>query len=65
MPGWLPRFLSGHQIERGWRALALLLVLASLLELAACAGLAYVAGFAYLGACTCQPRDPAHAAKDR
>jgi len=48
MPGWIPQFLSGHQIERGWRALALLLVLASLLELAACAGLAYVAGFAHL-----------------
>lgn len=35
MPGWFPQFLSGHHIERGWRALALLLVLASLLELAA------------------------------
>jgi uncharacterized membrane protein YbhN (UPF0104 family) len=46
MPGWIPQFLSGHHIERGWHELALLMVVASLLELAACAGLSYVAGFA-------------------
>ena len=50
MPGWLRQVLSGHHIERGWHALALLLVVASLLELAACAGLAYVGGFAHLQA---------------
>ena len=45
MPGWLRQVLSGHYIERGWHALALLLIVASVLELAACVGLAYVAGF--------------------
>jgi hypothetical protein len=48
MQGWLRRVLSGHHIERGWHALALLLLVASILELAACAGLAYVAGFAHV-----------------
>lgn len=48
MPGWVPDFLSGHHIERGWHSLVLLLVLASLLELAACVGLAYVAGFDHM-----------------
>jgi hypothetical protein len=41
----VPRFWSGYHLERGWRALALLLAVATLLELAACTGLAYVAGF--------------------
>jgi uncharacterized membrane protein YbhN (UPF0104 family) len=50
MPGWLRQVLSGHHIERGWHALALLVVVASVLEVAACAGLAYVAGFADLRA---------------
>ena len=45
MPGWFPRFLSGHNIERGWQAFGLLLALATLLEFAAGTGLAYVAGF--------------------
>lgn len=48
MPGWVPDFLSGHHIDRGWHGLVLLLVLASVLELAACAGLGYVAGFGHL-----------------
>ena len=48
MPGWLGQVLSGHHIERGWHALALLLLAASALELAAGVGLAYVAGFSEL-----------------
>lgn len=48
MPAWLRQVLSGHHIERGWHALALLLLAASAFELAAGAGLAYVAGFAEL-----------------
>lgn len=45
MRGWFPQVLSGHHLERGWRALALLLAAATLLELAAGTGLAFVAGF--------------------
>src|SRR5258708_39052736 len=45
MPRWFPGFLFGHQIERGWRALGGLLVVATLLELAAALGLASIAGF--------------------
>jgi uncharacterized membrane protein YbhN (UPF0104 family) len=45
MPRWFPGFLSGHHIERGWRALGVLLCVASLLELAAALGLASIAGF--------------------
>ncbi len=48
MPGWLRQVLLGHHIERGWHALALLLLVASALELAACVGLAYAAGFSDL-----------------
>lgn len=48
MQGWLRQVLSGHHIERNWRALALLLMVASALEVAACVGLAYVAGFSHL-----------------
>lgn len=45
MRGWFPQVLAGHHLERGWRALALLLAAATLLELAAGTGLAFVAGF--------------------
>ncbi len=45
MPRWFPGVLSGHHIERGWRALGILLAVASLLELAAALGLASLAGF--------------------
>jgi len=48
MPGWLRQVLPGHHIDRGWHALALLLIVATALELAASVGLAYVAGFAEL-----------------
>jgi hypothetical protein len=50
MPRWLPRYLSGHHIERGWRALGTLLAVASLLELAAGLGLASIAGFSQVAA---------------
>ncbi len=45
MPRWIPDYLSGHHIDRGWRALGALLAVASLLELAAGLGLASIAGF--------------------
>jgi len=50
MPRWFPGILSGHHIERGWRALGILLAVASLLELAAALGLASIAGFSRVAA---------------
>ncbi|HET7013294.1 MAG TPA: hypothetical protein VFI65_05260 [Streptosporangiaceae bacterium] len=50
MPRWFPGVLSGHHIERGWRALGILLAVASLLELAAALGLASIAGFSQVAA---------------
>jgi hypothetical protein len=52
-PGMPRRFLgnlSGHHIERGWRALGALLAVAVLLELAAGLGLASIAGFSQVAA---------------